>query len=289
MDTETKSHALQLSEGYRSGRRTTSVLCAVALGWSAAQFDLKTISLGFVGSVDLSRASVPLIFVCAIAYSMARCVLEFAMQSVEVRRWRFAQADIKLSVFLVRATILMLAASGLDRSVDTVLYIALAVLAVLVGTSLAMFLAMMGLMRLLIYVRSRQGRTSIASRAIESLAWAELIVVLTLVVLLAALGVASLHYEPLRSLWTVPPSATALGFFVFACVAIVVSIYLQRVWYRKLFATPPAFTEQRSPDGRIQRRYHGHPPDVWDWYSQPISEQQQSPKYPIVRESSPND
>lgn len=237
--TETISHTLQLSEGYRSVRRTISILCAIALGWSTAQFDLKAISLGFAGSADLSRASIPVILVCAIAYSMARCVLEFAMQSVEVRRWRYAQADIKLSVFLVQATILILAASGLDRSVDIVLYVALAVLAVLVGATLARFTVMMGLMPLLIYVRSRQGRRSIASRTYESLAWTELIVVLALVVLLVVLGVASLHYEPLRSLWTIPPSALALALFVFACVAIVVSTYLQRAWYEKLFAAPP--------------------------------------------------
>lgn len=64
--------------------------------------------------------------------------LEFAMQSVKVRRWRFAQADFKLSVFLVRATILVLAASGLHRSVSTILYIVLAALGVLVGSYVAL-------------------------------------------------------------------------------------------------------------------------------------------------------
>lgn len=280
MATEAKSPTLQISEGYRAARRTTSILCALALAWSAAQFDLKTISLGFAGSIDLSRASVPLILVCAIAYTTARCGLEFAMQSVEVRRWRLAQTDLKLSVFLVRATILVLAASGLDRSVDTVFYVVLVALGVLVGSGLALFLGMMALMPLLIYIRSRQGRTSIASRVMESLAWAELIVVFALVALLVALGVASLYYEPLRSLWTVPPSPLALGLFVLACVAIVVSMYFQRVWYGKLFASPPAFTEQRLPDGSIQRTYHNNPPVVWDWYSQPVNDEQPTKESP---------
>jgi hypothetical protein len=268
-----KSPNLQLSEGYRAARRTTSILCALALAWSAAQFDLNTISLGFATSGDLSRASVPLILACAIAYTMARSGLEFAMQSVEVRRWRLAQADFKLSVLLVRAAILVLAASGLDRSVDTVFYILLGALVVLVGSGFALSLGTMVLMPLMIYIRSRQGRTSIASRAIESLAWAELIVVLALVALLVALGVASLNYEALRVLWTVPPSPLSLWLFVLACVAVVVSMFFQRVWYGKLFATPPAYTEQRLPNGGIQRTYHNHPPDVWDWYSQPVNDE----------------
>jgi hypothetical protein len=274
--TESKSSTLQISEGYRAARRTTSILCALALAWSAAQFDLKTISLGFAGSVDLSRASVPLILLCAIAYSSARCGLEFAMQSVEVRRWRLAQSDLELSVFLVRGTLLVLAASGLDRSVDAVFYVLLAALGVLVGSALAIFLGMLALTRLLIYMESRHRPPSIASRVIESLAWAELIVVATLVALLIALGYASLHYEPMRSLWTVPPSPLALWFFVFACVAIVLSMYFQSVWYGKLFARPPAFTERRTPDGKIIRTYHKYPPTVWDWYSQPVTDQQSS-------------
>lgn len=110
--------------------RTKSILCAISLAWSAAQFDLKTLSLGFIGNIDLSRASILLILVCAIAYTAARYVLEFEMQSVEVRRWLLAQADFKMSIFLVRVTILILVASGLSRSVETVVYVVLAAVGV---------------------------------------------------------------------------------------------------------------------------------------------------------------
>ena len=61
------------------------------------------------------------------------------MQSVEVRRWRFAQVDFKLSVFLVRISIVILAASGLYRSVETVLYVVLGALGVLIVSGLAIF------------------------------------------------------------------------------------------------------------------------------------------------------
>lgn len=274
MPNEKKSPTLQLSEGYRATRRMNSILCALALAWSAAQFDLKSLNIGFAGNVDLSRASIPLILFCAIVYTTARYSLEFAMQSVEIRRWRLAQADFKMSIFLVRVTIVFLSASGLNRSVETILYLVLGALGVFTVSGFALFLCMMGLMPLLSYMRIRQGRWSVASMASESLFWAELIVVCLLLIILVALGVASLHYEPLRSLWTLPPSPLALGFFVFVCVAVVASLYLQRVWYGKLFAIPPNFTEQRLPDGSIQRTYHNNPPDVWDWYSQPVNNEE---------------
>lgn len=284
MVTEAKNLTLQISEGYRSARRTTSVTCAVALAWSAAQFDFKAISFLFSGNVDVSHASIPLILLCAVAYSTVRCVLEFAMQSVEVRRWRYAQADFQLSVFLVRSTILILAASGLDRSVETVFYVALAALTVIIGSGIALYVVMIGVMFLLIHLR---GRTSIASKAMGAYAWAELVVVLALVVLFVAFACASLGYGPLYSLWTVPPSPLALGLFVLACVATIVSIYLQRIWYGKLFARPPAFTEQHTRDGRLLRTYHDQTAAIWDWHSQPVSGKEQKKSKDLVVEVLP--
>lgn len=165
----------------------------------------------------------------------------------------------------------MLAASGLDRSVETVFYVALAVLVVLIGSGVFLSILMFALMRFLIHirVRARHGRTSIAFRAIESYAWAKLIVDASIVILLIGLGVASLQYEPLRSLWTTPPSPISLGIFVLTSVAVVVSMHFQYAWYRKLFAIPPEFIEHRLPDGGIQRTYPITPPIVRDWYSQP--------------------
>lgn len=270
MATNTTNVNLQLSEGYRAARRITSILCALALAWSAAQFDFRTINLSIVGGVDLSRASIPLLLACAIAYTMTRLVLEFAMQPVEVRRWRYAQADFKLSVFLTRATALVLGASELHRSIDTVFYLALGVLGALLAASLAVFLLTMLATPLLVYIRSRQGRMSVASRAFEALAWAKVVVPGLLIVLLIGAGFASLKYEPLRSLWAVPPTPLALGIFLFTCIMLVASVSFQCVWYRKLFASLPDFTEERLPNGRIGIAFIAQPPEVWDWYIQPV-------------------
>lgn len=108
MAKEANNIGLHISDGYRTARRTTSIFCALALAWVAAQFDFKTVSLGYISGVDLSHASISLILACVIAYASVRLVLEYAMQSVEIRRWQFAQVDFKLSVFLVRAAILLI-------------------------------------------------------------------------------------------------------------------------------------------------------------------------------------
>jgi hypothetical protein len=55
-DIKSPPFQFQLSEGYRSARRMTSLFCAIALAWSAAQFELKALSLGYFGNIDLSRA-----------------------------------------------------------------------------------------------------------------------------------------------------------------------------------------------------------------------------------------
>lgn len=255
MALESKS-PLQISEGYRGTRRHTSVFCALGLGWSAAQFDVKSLSLGPAGTLDLSNASFSLMLACGIAYMMVRCTIEFVMQPEEVRRWHLAQIDFKLSVFLVRSTLLMLAAGGLNRSVDTVVYVAVGTLSLLGASVLLIFLGTMALMSLRMFIRARQGRISAASSAIEATAWSELIVVVLLVALLVALGVASLQYEPLRSIWTVPPSPIAVAIFVSAAIAVVISLEVQSFWEGKLFARPALYTTTTLPDDRIGVTFH---------------------------------
>lgn len=112
MRVETNPPTLQISDGYRRARGTTSIFCAIALAWATAQVDFKTLSFGPAGSVDVPSASLPLILACAIAFAITRCTIEFAMQPEGVRRWSLAQADFKLTVFLVRAAALILGAGG---------------------------------------------------------------------------------------------------------------------------------------------------------------------------------
>lgn len=247
--------SLQISDGYRRARRNTSVLCAIALAWATAQIDLKILSVGVAGSVDVSSASIPLILACAIVFAITRCTIEFAMQPESVRRWSLAQADFKLTVFLVRAAALILGAGGLYRSVETVLAVALVVLTVLVGSLVLIAAGTLALTPLRIAIRARQGRHSPGQSPVwavmEAEAWAALVTVVLVSVLFVALGVASLQYEPLLSLWTTPPSRTAVVVFVLTGIAVVISVYVESIWSRVLFLEETPFTTTRLPDGTI--------------------------------------
>jgi hypothetical protein len=263
----------QLSEGYRAARRMNSFFCAIALAWSAAQFDLKVLTLQYVGSIDLSRASIPLILTCAIAYSTIRLVLEFRMQSVEIRRWVYAQTDFRISIHLVRFAILMVAASGISRSVDNVIYLMVAA----VGIFLIFFFFWLILMMILPFIfiswRNSPGHYhSAAAGAEESLAWGQLVSVCIISAIFVALGIAALRYESFLSLWTSPPRSIAMGFFVFACIVIMFSIYIQPLWHKDLFVIPENFVEKTLPDGTKLIDFNKeHYSPIRDWYSQPAS------------------
>lgn len=255
MPAETTHPPLQLSDAYRRARRCTTILCAIALSWGAAQFEFKTLNFSAAGSVDLSSASVPLILACAIAYAMTRCTIEFAMQPECVRRWHLAQADFILTVFLVRTAALILGAGGLYRSVETVLAVTLVVLILLVASALLIGAGTLALTPLILAIRARRAGHSPGGSPLgaimEAEGWAALVTVMLLSVLFVVLGVGFLLYEPLRSLWTAPPTATAVTVFVLTAIAVVVSVYLQPRWFQELFVNEAPFTTKRLPDGTI--------------------------------------
>ena len=241
---------MEISDAYRRSRRNTSVLCGIALAWSAAQLDVKSLDAGPAGTVDLSNASVPLILACGIIYALTRCTIEFAMQSEDVRRWHLAQVDFKITVFLVRATILMLAAAGIYRSVETVAYVAVIVLAMLCAYGLLFTAGIFAITPVLLWLKPPKG--SPVGRIFEAEWWSMLIVGFFLVTSVIGLAIASLRYEPLRTLWTVVPSPTAVGIFVVVAIVVVISVFSQSALYRKLFAYEPPYVERKLPDGTIE-------------------------------------
>lgn len=244
---------LQLTEGYRHARRLTSILCALTIAWGGAQFEFKALKFDLTGSIDLSGASLPIILICAITYAMTRCTLEFAMQPIEVRRWSLAQVDFKITVFLVRLTALILGAGCLYRSLETVLVVALNFAVLLISSGVFIFAGMLALMPLRIRLRRRNGlRNNSPVWAIaEAEYWAVEITVVILLALYTVLGAGFLYYEPLRALWTVPPSVTAVAIFVLTGIAVVISVYFQIKWSQELFAYEAPYTEERLPNGRI--------------------------------------
>jgi hypothetical protein len=191
-----------------------------------------------------------LILACGIIYTLARCTIEFAMQPDDVRRWHLAQVHFKITVFLVRATILMLAAGGIYRSVETVAYVAVAVLLILCASGLLLAAGVFAISPILLWLKPPKG--SPVGRIFEAEWWSMLIVGFLLVTSLVGFGVASLQFEPLRSLWTVAPSPTAVAIFVVVAIVVVISVFSQSALYRKLFAYEPPYVERKLPDGTIE-------------------------------------
>ena len=250
---------LSIGTEFRDARRFTSLLCAIGLGWSSAQFDLKSLTLGSAGVFDLTSGSIPAVLMSGIVYMTGKSILGYAMQSKEVRRWRLAQIDFEISLFLVRTTLLMLAAGGLHRSVETFAFVAAGALVIAFGSFLAFGLGMLLLIPLIRAIRRCIGRAyrgvSPLPYIAEALAWSELIVVVLIVVLLVGLGVASLEYGPLRALWTEPPTPVAVTVFVVTAIGVVVSYWLQSVGTRKLYAQP-VDKLTKMPGGTIGVSFH---------------------------------
>ncbi len=253
---------MEITNAYRQARRNTSVLCCIGLAWSTAQFEFKSLSFGPIDSVDLSSASIPLVLACGILYVLTRCIIEFAMQPIDVRRWKLAQTDFKITLYLVRIALLFLAAGGLYRSIKTVVYLAIATLLLLAVSAFMFFVGFIILTPLRMAIRIRQGRTSAASAVEEAEGWSILITVILLFTVIVTLGVASIQYEPIRSLWIVVPSPLAIVIFIITAIIIVYSIGFENTLCEKLFAferlpSPYDTALTQMPDGVIGVSFRG--------------------------------
>ena len=162
---------------------------------------------------------------------------------------------------------------------ERVLVVALVVLILLVASVLLIGAGTLALTPLMIAIRARQGRHdgSPVYAVMEAEGWAALVTVVLLSVLFIALGVGSLLYEPLRSLWTAPPTPTAVAVFVLTAIAVVISVYLQPKWYQALFVDDEApFTTERLPDGTIGVSFRKGPTSVPPMQSENSNSQQPS-------------
>ena len=224
-------------------------LCAIGIGWSTAQFEFDSPSLGSLGTINLSSASIPIVLTLGLMYLMVRNTLEFEMQSLEVRRWSLAQTDYIITVRIVQSTLMLLAAGSLYRSIETVAYVALAVIALGAASFVVFLVCFFGMARVMMFIRRRQGRDGVVARIIEAEAWALLMVVIAQITLFVALAVASVRYPPLVSVWPIPPSAAAVSIVAVLASVVVLSLYAEPFWRPHIFAREPLGTER--PDGRI--------------------------------------
>ena len=175
-------------------------------------------------------------------------VNEYAMQPKNVRRWRLARFDFKLSFNLVRGTLLMLAASGLNRSISTAAYIAIAVVLFLLLSMLLEGIGTIALTPFLIIIRKRQGRFSVAARVAEAEGWSRLLILIALGIALIWVGFKSLYYAPFYTLfWTTPPSPLVIWVVIIMAILVSISFTLEEKYLSELFA----FVEKDNKSGTI--------------------------------------
>lgn len=139
----------------------------------------------------------------------------------------------------------------------------------LIGT----FFGIKGLTFIFFTIQKRRGYHPIASTAHAAVTWTEVIVICILSIIFIAFGIASLKDDPHSSLWATPPSRIAIGFFIFVCIVIMISLYITPTLYDGLFAIPPGLTKEKMPNGKIKVTFHDRIPNVWNWYSQHISDE----------------
>jgi hypothetical protein len=244
---------MEITDAYRKARRTTSIFCGISLAWSAAQLDVKSLDIGTAGKIDLSGASIPAIFTCVIIYIMVRCTLEFMMQPNEIRRWNLAQIDYKITLNLVRLSLLVIAAATAVRSIETVIGVTVAALALIIGYFVLVLILITVLMPLRMFIRSRQGRVSAASSAIEATYWSMFIVAICYLLFFIALVFASIKQLPLIKLLPNIPNQVSTTYFAITAILIAVSFFYEGIMQKKIFAFEPEkiVVESRLPDGTI--------------------------------------
>jgi hypothetical protein len=249
---------VEIADAYRKARRNTSIFCGISLAWSAAQFELKSLNIGNVGKIDISGASIPIILACLIMYTMVRCTLEFMMQPNEIRRWNLAQVDYKITLNLVRISLLIIAAATASRSIETVVAVIVAALSLGLGYFVLVAILMLMIFPLRIYIR---GGSSVAARSEEALFWSMFIAAILYILFFITLGFSAIKHVPFFDI--LPPILRQISTIIFAitCIIISVSFFLEHIMSEKIFAFEPEeiIVETKLPDGTTRIQFKDNP------------------------------
>ena len=252
---------MEIADAYRKARRNTFIFCGISMAWSAAQFELKSLNIGAMGKVDISGASMPIILACLIIYAMIRCTLEFMMQPNEIRRWNLAQIDYRITLNLVRISLLTIAAATASRSIESVFGVTVAALVFYVSYFFLVVILIFIIMPLKMYIGHRKGRTSIASIAIEAGFSSMFIVAILYLLFFITLGFSAINYLPIFDL--LPPIPNQISTFVFSITAIIItfSFFCEGIILKKIFAFEPKHIveERKLPDGTIGVTFKDNP------------------------------
>lgn len=246
---------LELSEAYRKSRGSVSILSGIALAWAAAQFEFSVVKLPILGDVVLSQYAIPIILAVSVTFSMIRCTTEFMMQSVEVRKWQLAQFDYKITLVISSVSILLLAAAGVTRSINTMLAVIAIGLLLAAAFFLGSFVLTMIIMPISLYLRRRRhSNPSVARAAFAAFSYASLISGLGIIAVIAVGGSNLLFrgYEYF-GLTETPHTIPVLVFLFTAILFVFVCVFHDSL-LKKVFAFEPAFKVKttKGEDGTVK-------------------------------------
>lgn len=248
---------MEISDAYRKSRRNISIVCGISLAWAAAQFELKSLIIGAAGVVDISGASISILLVFTISYMLLRLTIEFVMQTKEVRRWKLAQFDYRITLNLVRISFLALAVTTFTRSIEAVVTTIIAAVFIILSYFIVVFILVAPihylLMPLIMRIRWRQGRRSGASIAIEAADWSILIGVIFYVGLLLYFGKATFEYLPFIGDLVSLADMNSIIVFVVVFSIVIFSWFFENTLLKKIFVFEPKYNFEMTPleDGKI--------------------------------------
>jgi hypothetical protein len=239
---------LEISAAYRNSRRNTSLLSGIGIAWSAAQFEIKTVSLGSLGGVKIEGASIPIVISIICIYSVVRCTIEYMMQTESVRRWPLAQLDYRITLYLTRFSIIALSASAIARASEMVFFIAGVALVAFLGFSILSLIMMFITMPIRLLINRLKGRVSVASAAIEATFYSYLIVGIAYIVAIILIGFnvikpfeyVGIKYQGITDL--------QLAIFSFISMLILLSFFLDRKFLKMVFAFEPVMIQKSYID-----------------------------------------
>lgn len=244
----------ELSDAYRKSRSGVSVLSGVAVAWAAAQFEFSSVKLPVLGDVVLTHYAVPIFLSVSIAYSMMRCTTEFIMQTNEVRRWSMAQFDYKITLIAACVSILLLAASGVSRSINTVFVVTAVGILLFVAYWVVIFIITIALTSIILSLRLRKKpHTSTVGGVLTSMAYATLFSILGIVGTIAIGGsnllLKGYDYFGLSD----TPNPVAVTVFLFTALLFAAGCFFYDKLIKKVFAFEPLYNvkTKKREDGTI--------------------------------------
>ncbi len=238
----------EISAAYRNSRRNTSVLSGIGIAWSAAQFEIKTMSIGTLGGANIEGASIPILISILCIYAAVRCTIEYMMQNDSVRRWPLAQLDYRITLYITRFSLIALTASTIARTGEMVLFLAGTTLIAILGFFVLVSIMMFIIMPYRMWIRHLTGRVSAASAAGESFFYSISIVGLAYIVAIILIGLNII--KPFDYLGQNSQGITNLQLFIFSFVSLVIlfSFFLDGRFLNMVFAFEPVMIQKKYID-----------------------------------------